>query len=77
MIWQDLVYTLGGVVFSASLLPTVLNPASKIPRKTSVPTALILAVYVPTALSLGLVVSACVTATTAAAWAFIAWRRST
>ena len=44
MIWQDLVLMIGGFIFAPSLIFTILGK-EKPPVKTSLPTALVLTIY--------------------------------
>lgn len=67
--------TLGSVVFLLSLVPTVLNPRSRVPFSTSLPTAIVLLAYCLTLRSLGLVVAPVLSVLTAGMWGFIALRR--
>lgn len=69
--WQDLVFTLGAVVFSLSLLPTVMG-RSKPPVLTSLPTGLLLLLFSATYASLGLTLSAAFTVPSALLWLVIA-----
>lgn len=69
--WQDLVFTVGAIVFFASLLPTALGSA-KPPVLTSLPTGVLLLLFSVTYASLGLTVSAVVTVPSGLLWLLIA-----
>lgn len=43
--WQDKIFSFGGVVFAATLLPTVLSSEAAAPLWTSIPTAIMLTVF--------------------------------
>lgn len=73
--WQDFVLSTCGTFFCAALLPTLRNPFARIPRKTSVSTALGLAVVAVTYASLGLLYSTLVQALCAGMWAYLAVAR--
>lgn len=68
--WQDLVLTVGSVVLLVMLLPTVFGP-NKPARMTSLLTGSMLTVFVGVYLSLGLHLTAVITALTGAAWLLI------
>lgn len=51
----ELVFLVGGILSSFLLLPTLLSETSRVPRATSVPTAILLLVYGITFLSLDMV----------------------
>lgn len=67
----DLLITLGNLIFLPSLLPTLIDPRSYVPRITSGPTVLGLILIVIGLVGSGLVVSPIVTAAVAAMWGFI------
>ena len=74
--WQDVLFTVGGVLLTLLLIPTLHSPDAAVPRTTSVPTCLVIASFAPTFYTLGLHVSAAGNALTALGWAFIALRRA-
>jgi hypothetical protein len=74
MQWQDMVFTVGSLVFIIALLPSVFSK-NKPDIRTSTGTAVILTVFAATYYSLGLYFSAVVTALTAIVWAFLAWQK--
>lgn len=75
--WQDLVFSIGNVVFLITLLPVIFNEQAYVPRLTSVPIAVMLALYVVAFASLSLTWAAVFAALTVVAWGFIAAKRGT
>ena len=73
--WQEWLFTLGAIIFTVSLLPACFDRGTAMPLKSGLPTGLILAAYSVAFWSLGLTYSSITTATTAAAWLFIAAKR--
>ena len=71
MIWQDLVFTVGGCLFTLALIPT-LRSSMKPPLSTSVLTGIILFAFGLTYLTLGLQLSAISIIVNAGAWLSIA-----
>lgn len=71
----DLIFTVGGLVFLVALIPLVVSKRAFAPRATSVPTALVLTVFVFNYLHIHLYYSASVGAITALLWWFIALKR--
>lgn len=71
----DMIFTAGSLVFIAGLLPAALNSKTQVPLKTSLPTALVLAVYAVTFVFMGLMFSAASSTVTSSLWAFIAIHR--
>ena len=67
IIWQDIVLMIGGFIFAPSLLVSIINKAV-IPTATSLPTALVLTVFVACYLTLGLRLAAFSTGVTALCW---------
>jgi hypothetical protein len=49
-----MIFLVGGIISSLLLLPTLLSQTARVPRTTSVPTAILLLVYGVTFLSLGM-----------------------
>jgi hypothetical protein len=73
--WQDVVLSTAAVVFFVSLVPAMVKRETRIPRTTSVPTAI--GVYAQTAAfaTLGLTLTAVLTLLIALAWTHLAvWR---
>jgi len=75
MIWQDYVFTFVAVIFSTSLVPMAFNRKTRVPRATSIPTAMGLWMLIPTQISLGLVAAPVLECLAAACWTWIALRR--
>ncbi len=67
MVWQEAVFTIGGFLLAASLLPAVIHKQPP-PATTSGLTGGILAIYAPTFLSLGLPLSSLAVAIAAVLW---------
>lgn len=67
MIWQDIVLSIGSILFAAALLPSV-RSKDKPDGITSGITGTILAIYVPTFITLGLITAAITTGVTAGIW---------
>jgi hypothetical protein len=73
--WQDLTFTVVGLFFVLSLLPTVFNRRAKVPRRTSIPTAVGLLIIAVTDYTIRLYYSAAGSVLSALTWSFIAaWR---
>jgi hypothetical protein len=72
MPWQDLVFLVGGFFGAVILWPGILDPDSAWPRKSSVPTAIMLAAYTVAFYTLGLHLSAIGSVLTGGTWAVIA-----
>jgi hypothetical protein len=69
--WQDLVFTVGSLVFTVALWPSI-RSKHKPALHTSVLTAFVLFLFAITYLSLSLYFSAATTLLTASAWAILA-----
>lgn len=67
MFWQEAVFTIGGFMLAASLLPAIIHRQPP-PAATSGLTGGILAIYAPTFLSLGLPLSALAVTIAAILW---------
>lgn len=67
MSWQDLVFSVGGLVFIFTLIPMI-REKTKIPFKTGAINAFVLWVYAMTFLTMGLEWSAWVAILTAFMW---------
>ncbi len=75
---NELIFTLGGLIFAAGLLPAVVNKETRIPLRTSLPTAVVLGIYALTfGFSLHLPFSAAGSALTGSLWLFLALCRRT
>ncbi|MBU1248284.1 MAG: hypothetical protein KKB70_06275 [Proteobacteria bacterium] len=74
MIWQDIIFTVGGWFFLLLLLPSITSEA-KPAFLTSLGTGVVLIAYVAAMASLGCVLGAVSTALTALSWFFLAWQR--
>jgi len=73
--WQDFAFAAGGFVFTACLVPILLDPRAGVPRRSSVVTAAFLALYSVAYASLGMHAAAVMEAVMTVAWAAIAvWR---
>ena len=69
--WWDALITLGNLIFLPSLLPTLMDGRSYVPRTTSGWTVVGLIFIIVGLVGQGLVISPIVTAAVAAMWAFI------
>jgi len=67
VIWQDIVLMLGGFAFAPPLIVSIVQKTD-IPLATSLPTALILTIFVVCYISLGLRLAALATTLTALCW---------
>jgi hypothetical protein len=72
MSWQDYIIAVGNLIFAISLLPSILSQTDKPHLKTSLPTALVLFVFVVTLSTLRLWFSAVATAIAASLWLTLA-----
>lgn len=73
--WQDIVFTAGGIIFAILLIPILKDSDSKIPRLTSIPTTITLLIFSFTYITLGFYFSAATNLLTASCWAAISiWR---
>ena len=66
-LWQDIALMIGGFVFAPSLIMSILN-STKIPVMTSLPTAIVLTIFVACYFTLKLRLAAFSTALTAICW---------
>lgn len=71
---HDLIFAAGSAVFAVSLVPAVLQ-RSRIPRSTSVPTALVLTAFLVNYTTMDYSYSAATTATTCLCWWVLVVRR--
>jgi threonine/homoserine/homoserine lactone efflux protein len=74
MSWQDLVLSVGQILFFVALLPSIWSPG-KPALMTSVMTATILTVFVVTFWTLDLLFAAVTTTLAASAWWILAYQR--
>ena len=74
IIWQDIVFMIGGLVFAPALLVSIIKTA-KYPLATTLPTAISLAAFVVCYITLGLYLAAISTGLTAICWLVLAIRR--
>lgn len=76
MIWQDVVFAVGAVVFAAALIPTLRDRDARVPLKTSMLTGSVLLIYAATQATLGFWFATLSTAANGLMWLAIAkWRR--
>lgn len=71
MVWQDIIFTVGGMVFTVALIPSILGK-NKPAFFTSIVTAATLTVFSFAYFSLGLMFSSAAVATTSIAWYILA-----
>lgn len=71
MIWQDIVFGIGAVIFAVALIPTI-RGAQKPPLMTSIPTTVVLLVFAVTQASLSLWVAAITSVFAASLWLTLA-----
>jgi len=69
--WQDWTFMIGGLVFASTLIPTIRNPLSEVPRTTSALTGIMLVIFGVTHFTVELPLAGIANLMTAAAWAFI------
>lgn len=75
MIWQELVFVTGSIISIVTLMPTLRNVASVVPRKTSLPAAVLGITFALTYASMDMYVSGSGALVTGLLWAAIArWR---
>jgi len=74
MIWQDLVFMVGGFIFAPALVVSIIK-GTKMPATTSLPTAIVLTAYLVCYISLDFWL-ACISGTlTALCWYILFFRR--
>lgn len=73
--WQDWYFALSGAVYSVVLIPSCLNRSTEVPRRSSIPTAVMLVFSTLVWATLGMWWSAGLSAVAVLPWAFLAWRR--
>lgn len=71
----DAIFTVGGIIFAVGLLPACLNQETRMPLRTSLPTAVVLFIYGLTFAYMGLAWSALSSGVTSNMWFFLAARR--
>lgn len=74
MIWQDLVFMIGGFVFAPSLIFTI-KGRDKPPLKTSIPTAIVLTIYLLCYATMHFWLALISTSLTAACWYILAYQK--
>jgi hypothetical protein len=74
MLWQDLVFTAGELLFLLNLLPLLRRPELGLPRAQSWTYALIFAAYGVASWTLALPLAAGTSVVSCAAWAWLGWR---
>ena len=74
MKWQDVLFSASALVFSLALIP-MLRGTNHAPRKTSVPTALLLYAIAYAEFTIALPLAAALTVVQASMWGFIALLR--
>lgn len=72
LMWQDFVFSLSGLFFAASLVPSLRNPQTVVPRNSSVPTAACCWLVLVPQVSLGLYWAAGAGALLASLWTAVA-----
>jgi len=68
MIWQDIVFTIGSVIFIVSLFPSILDKHNKPARITSIFTSVVLFIFAFTQITLNLFISSILTFVMAVLW---------
>jgi len=74
MIWQDLVFMVGGFVFAPSLL-FLIRSKDKPPKRTSLPTAIVLTAYLACYATMHFWLAFISTALTAICWYILFWQK--
>jgi len=73
--WQDLAFAAGGFVFTACLVPILMDPRAGVPRRSSIVTSAFLGLYTVAYASLGMYAAAAMEGVMTLAWAAVAvWR---
>jgi hypothetical protein len=75
MVWQDYVLMVGGMILWISIVPMV-RAKEKPPFLTSIPTSVILSIFVACLATLGLYLAAFSTTFTAALWWVLVFQRA-
>lgn len=76
MPWQDTVFLLGNLTSAIVLLPTAIDSSSTVPRRTSIPTTVVLYAFCFTFFTLDLLLSSGSSFLAATMWLFISIYRS-
>lgn len=74
MVWQDIVFAVGGFIFAPALVFAIRARENKPPIKTSLPTAIVLTVYLVCYGSIGYWLAVGSTTLTALAWYILVWQ---
>lgn len=74
VIWQDIAFMIGGFIFAPALIISIVKNA-KYPILTSLPTALVLTMFVICYITLNLHLAATATTLTALCWYILFFRR--
>ena len=74
MIWQDVVMTVGSAFFTITLIPTAIDPRTRMPRYKSAPTAFWLGVFAVAQWTLGLRLAPVCEVVCAVCWLSLALR---
>ena len=73
--WQDIVFSIGSLLFTFALIPSIVDKYGKPSAISSFMTAIVLSVYAPTMFTLGLYWSTFCTSLTALAWWVLLYQR--
>lgn len=74
MIWQDVVFAVGSIIFSLALIPSI-KSRDKPALKTSVTTGVVLTIFGVTYITLGLAFAAATTFVSSGLWLTLAVQR--
>lgn len=74
LIWQDVALMIGGFIFAPALIVSIIKKV-KLPLITTIPTALVLTMFVICYITLGLHLAAISTTLTAICWFILFFRR--
>jgi len=74
MIWQDIALSVGGILFTVALIPTVRSRTFKPTPSTCILTGTVLTVYVVVYITLSFWFSATVTTSTSILWWILAYQ---
>lgn len=75
MTWQDGYFAFSGAVYTVVLIPSLLNRKTEVPRRSSVPTAIMMSLSAYAYASLDMMAAATLSAIGAVPWFLIAWLR--
>lgn len=73
--WQDYFFACSGTIYTISILPSLLNPRTEMPRSSSVPTASMVGLSAVAYGTLGMWAAASVSLVLSLAWAGLAMFR--